>query len=1194
MISFQYSRISDNLIAEITELVLHQGESVTVMGPRYGGKKYVIAHVREELEKAGVNPIVQINLPRQEMVATKDKLFQLITQATQQAVGNNFAASLESDVEDQLEDSFFSPIDQLAKLVKRPVVVIVPYVDGMSHSLARLLLQAIRVRVTERKIIALLSGETDLRELVHGPKSEFNCVNQYVLQGFDLDTFREQAQLYAQALNLRFENEHEAEEYLWRLTGGNIHQLRVLFCGITESRVSRGEDLHRVIKSSAIPQSLYQIEAPGVCRAEVFRQATRLINHEPNCWSDLETLIVGQTVKVQGIDSDAPGPLELAGVAMRDGNELRLASPLMRDFLNHYYTPQRFGDLFAKNGLWEKAFTQYAQLKPEERLRPTSTDDRADVAELVKSLCHSLFAEAAKGVENVKNLFARGSYYVLGFSEISFWQRNGKWVRQETDNVLLARYNDVPPIARVSKDYEKAVGKILPLTNNVPLGLWHLPDTLSQYGAIAILPTLRNDRQAAVTVCNYTGRVVVSRERKLLVEELLKNFVSAYEHAITVEYESQRHEVRDRHLDVINSIFQGLGFYIHDTRQMLTMAARELRNLGYKRVLFCLVDPERKRIQGVVDNADSTLVNVAEATDYPLYDDTTNKQPADLQSYIIYTKRAEIIPDAAKHPLTAKKVVRLATMKAIALVPIINLTGEAIGTIHIERNDDAVPTETEVEDLKIFAQQLAVAVELCERVNLLQSAFDKIPEPVGIADPLQRLLYINKLAGQFLRRPSGWLGTPEPMTAEMIPNTILTKIKESLDDGKPRTQHDKLTYNDKNYNVEIVTAVLKDWRARPVGVLGHIRDLSIDYQLFEAFQLLMGSEATMKSLLFPLNLLGHKWGRLYLVDEKDNDHLISTLSFGFKNPAYEKRFSDGRVELARRGTLGNDSWMSIQKGESLIFCFRKDLKNHTSFSTKYGLKVISVKNPERRKELEKHEGEYWLDIPIGPINKPLGKLTINWEEGFKRDHLDLVELFIKQAIDFIETKQKQNQEIEIITSEKIIDAWLHNLATRLVCLPIVLAKYRTHERQTGELKAVNKDFQRILTETFAMIQRVKETLVSWKIELTDIDLAEQVESVLSTTLPERAWQFDCAERPFIIKADGKKLNVALLEMIQNSREIVGDDEKLRVKVSLTNGDGWAKLTYRDNGPGVPDEFKVKIFDEFFSRRPGEEPSTGLG
>ena len=210
--------------------------------------------------------------------------------------------------------------------------MIVPYVDGMSHSLARLLLQAIRVRVTDRKIIALLSGETDLRELVHGSKSEFNCANQYVLQGFDLDAFREQARLYAEALNLRFENELEAGEYLWRLTGGNIHQLRVLFCAITESRVSRREDPRPILKTSDIPQSLYQIEAPGVCRAEVFRQATRLINHEPNGWPDLENLIAGQTVQVHGVDSDAPGPLELAGVAVREGNELRLASPLMRDF----------------------------------------------------------------------------------------------------------------------------------------------------------------------------------------------------------------------------------------------------------------------------------------------------------------------------------------------------------------------------------------------------------------------------------------------------------------------------------------------------------------------------------------------------------------------------------------------------------------------------------------------------------------------------------------------------------------------------------------------------------------------------------------------------------------------------------------------------------------------------------------------
>lgn len=59
-----------------------------------------------------------------------------------------------------------------------------------------------------------------------------------------------------------------------------------------------------------------------------------------------------------------------------------------------------------------------------------------------------------------------------------------------------------------------------------------------------------------------------------------------------------------------------------------------------------------------------------------------------------------------------------------------------------------------------------------------------------------------------------------------------------------------------------------------------------------------------------------------------------------------------------------------------------------------------------------------------------------------------------------------------------------------------------------------------------------------------------------------------------------------------------DYAKLRVEVFVETFPGPSgdrvRITYTDNGPGVPHEFKDRIFDDFFSRRPGRNPSTGLG
>ncbi|MCI0660090.1 MAG: HAMP domain-containing histidine kinase, partial [Acidobacteria bacterium] len=39
---------------------------------------------------------------------------------------------------------------------------------------------------------------------------------------------------------------------------------------------------------------------------------------------------------------------------------------------------------------------------------------------------------------------------------------------------------------------------------------------------------------------------------------------------------------------------------------------------------------------------------------------------------------------------------------------------------------------------------------------------------------------------------------------------------------------------------------------------------------------------------------------------------------------------------------------------------------------------------------------------------------------------------------------------------------------------------------------------------------------------------------------------------------------------------------------------WVKIEYNDNGPGIEDHLKARIFDDFYSRRPGRKTGSGLG
>src|SRR5262249_54439598 len=58
------------------------------------------------------------------------------------------------------------------------------------------------------------------------------------------------------------------------------------------------------------------------------------------------------------------------------------------------------------------------------------------------------------------------------------------------------------------------------------------------------------------------------------------------------------------------------------------------------------------------------------------------------------------------------------------------------------------------------------------------------------------------------------------------------------------------------------------------------------------------------------------------------------------------------------------------------------------------------------------------------------------------------------------------------------------------------------------------------------------------------------------------------------------------------------ETSLRITVNLEQqvlaAREWVQITYEDNGPGVPENFKEDIFKPFFSRRPGASTSTGVG
>lgn len=113
-------------------------------------------------------------------------------------------------------------------------------------------------------------------------------------------------------------------------------------------------------------------------------------------------------------------------------------------------------------------------------------------------------------------------------------------------------------------------------------------------------------------------------------------------------------------------------------------------------------------------------------------------------------------------------------------------------------------------------------------------------------------------------------------------------------------------------------------------------------------------------------------------------------------------------------------------------------------------------------------------------------------------------------------------------------------------------------------------------------------------ELAPLDLAEAVQEVLrgvggrAPTGP-LATEIDIADGAATIVADRNQLSTALTQLVRNALEAMPDGGRLRVHAH--RGDGTIEISVADTGAGVAPHDAPRIFEPFFSTRPG---AAGLG
>jgi C4-dicarboxylate-specific signal transduction histidine kinase len=80
----------------------------------------------------------------------------------------------------------------------------------------------------------------------------------------------------------------------------------------------------------------------------------------------------------------------------------------------------------------------------------------------------------------------------------------------------------------------------------------------------------------------------------------------------------------------------------------------------------------------------------------------------------------------------------------------------------------------------------------------------------------------------------------------------------------------------------------------------------------------------------------------------------------------------------------------------------------------------------------------------------------------------------------------------------------------------------------------------------------------------------------------------------MVEADPVQIHQVLINLVSNALDAMCDTPAARRKVQVAmerNGDGAIRVSVRDYGPGIPDEVRERLFDQFFTTK---EEGLGMG
>lgn len=240
-----------------------------------------------------------------------------------------------------------------------------------------------------------------------------------------------------------------------------------------------------------------------------------------------------------------------------------------------------------------------------------------------------------------------------------------------------------------------------------------------------------------------------------------------------------------------------------------------------------------------------------------------------------------------------------------------------------------------------------------------------------------------------------------------------------------------------------------------------------------------------------------------------------------------------------------------------------------------------------------------------PLDRGEVALPVRVPEADTDPHTEVGQLgsALNRMLEHIGAALSTRQASETRVRQFVADA-SHELRTPLTAIRGYTELARRVGQQEGAPDALVHAISRVQSETERMTSLVEDLLLLARLdsgrplEREAVDLSRMAVDAVSDAHvagPDHQWELDLPEEPVVVAGDAPRLHQVLANLLANARIHTGPGTVVATR--LATDPTQVVLTVTDNGPGIPEQLQLEIFERFArgdTSRSRKGGSTGLG